>query len=127
MKAAIQDISEELDKRLTEFEADGENLHAEHEFIANVVGLDDVLRPAYEQLVALGFQGDSPDSGGWIYMHVWRPLTRESVLQLAEQLDDVARSNNCLFELLDVSLTSDARKGEIVILGVCDGEAFENA
>ena len=127
MKTALQDLIDQLDERLTEFEADGVDLNVDHEFIANLVGSDEVLRPTHTQLIADGFSGDPPEDGGWIYMHVWRPLTRSSVLQLAEQLDALAQQNRCLFELLDVTLTSGSKSGHIIILGACDGETLQNA
>jgi hypothetical protein len=127
MRSAIQDIEEKLDSRLAELRAEGEDLTAEHEFIANFVGSDEVLRPAYRRLTALGCNGDPPRGCGWIYMHVRRPLARDSVLSLATELDGVASSTGSLFELLDVAPLSGPRAGQPIILGVCDGEAFENA
>jgi hypothetical protein len=124
---ADEDIAEKLDKRLAEFESAGETLVANHEFIANFVGSDEVLVPTHRDLVALGCSGDPPKGGGWIYMHVWRPLTRESVLRLAGELQQIASNNQSLFELLDVSLTSPSSTRKIVILGTCDDEAFLNA
>ena len=127
MKSTLQDLLDNIDERLAAFEADGVDLSASHEFIANFVGSDEVLRSTYDQLVADGFNGDPPEGGGWIYMHVSRQLTRSSVIQLAEQLDDLAKENHCLFDLLDVTPTGGSKSGDIVILGTCDGEAFQNA
>ena len=127
MKSVVQDIREKLDEELARFEADGEDLYANHEFIANFVGLDDVLFPAYERLIALGCSGGRPDGSGWIYMHVMRPLNRDSVLLLTKEFDDVALSTGCLFELIDVTPTSGPRAGQCIILGICDDEAFGNA
>jgi hypothetical protein len=127
MRSVIEDIQAMLDTRLGEFQSEGEDLAIEHEFIANFVGADEVLRPAYARLTALGCTGEPPAGGGWIYMHIRRPLSRGSVLTLASALDDVARSTGSLFELLDVTPLSGPRAGQAIILGACDGEAFENA
>ena len=127
MKTALQNVTEQIDELLAECEPDGEDLNEIHEFIANFVGSDEVLRPTHERLIAAGLTGDPPDGGGWLYMHVWRPLTRSSVIELAEQLDAVAHETRCLFELLDVTLLSGDRRGHCIILGVCDGEAIQNA
>jgi hypothetical protein len=127
VKSAAQDISENLDARLAEFQSLGEDFESEHEFIANFNGSDGVLQPAYDRLTAKGFHGGAPAGGGWIYMHVRRPLTRASILHLTHELDEVARASGCLFELLDVTLASSAAPGRIVILGKCDRETFLNA
>jgi hypothetical protein len=129
VSSTVDDIQQTLDSHLAEFMAAGEDLACEHEFIANFIGFDDVLRLAYDELVGLGCKGDPPDGGGWIYMHVERSLTRESVIQLARQLDDVARRTGCLFELLDVRLNeSMADGGKLVVLGVAgDVDTFRRA
>jgi hypothetical protein len=126
VRSAAQDIRDRLDAHLEAFKSAEEVLDADHEYIANFMGLDAVLQPAYEQLVQMGFRGDPPAGGGWIYMHGWRPLTRKSVLQLTDMLDAVARTNDCIFELLDVALNSAAAGRRLVILGTCDGETFLN-
>jgi len=120
VKTTSQDIAERLPRFFAAWEAAGEDLNADHAFIANFVGGDEVLVPTYRDLCEMGWQGDPPDGSGWIYMHGRAPLTRESVVTLAQKLEDVATRHGSLFELLDVTVLQPNEFGSLPVLGATD-------